>query len=119
MEHEPKWHPQELPADVRFNNSFTHTHAQSLPHMCIYIHKYISLYRDTSENALHISYVSRGFFYGVWWGGGASAFVINPLKVKDKIHVACLLMHTHTPTPPLTHRSRVVRSKQCQQSSFN
>lgn len=27
MEHEPKWHPQELPADVRFNNSFTHAHS--------------------------------------------------------------------------------------------
>jgi len=41
MEHEPKWHPQELPADVRFNNSFTrtHTHAHVLPYMylCIYI----------------------------------------------------------------------------------
>lgn len=26
----------------------------------------------------------------------SNVFVINPLKVKDKIHVACLLKHTHT-----------------------
>jgi len=32
-EHEPKWHPQELPADIRFNNSVIHTHTN--PHTLI------------------------------------------------------------------------------------
>jgi len=39
MEHEPKWHPQELPADVRFNNSFTRTHTHA--HVWLYMYHYI------------------------------------------------------------------------------
>lgn len=44
---------------------------------------------EGSKCVLHIS-------SGSAWLAMGNVFVINPLKVKDEIHVACLLMHTDT-----------------------
>lgn len=32
MKQKKKWHPQELPADVRFNNSVIHSHTHTHTH---------------------------------------------------------------------------------------
>jgi len=92
--------------------------------ICIFA--YIFLYRNTSENALHISNVSTGgsilFCEGRW-----QRFCHKPIKSQGQ-NSCCMFTHAHshthpayphTYTSPLTHRSQSGKNKQWQQSSFN
>lgn len=68
-------------------------------------HTHTHLAGKSARTACCVLHISNGSACWQWRWRWATLFVINPLKVKDKIHVACLLMHTdthrhvHTRTP--------------------